>query len=343
MVWFITNILLPIGAGSADFKRFVHAFYEKPQSKDDLNSNTGSIQLGRNFYEKVWHWVSSHADIRITHNGAICQYTLAELEAAEQGNVTTVSTRPADAIPKGTQIPAPAKSLLALRDSMRQRLAKEVHISQQKTTYEPRSLAQFVPLRPPVSERLTGPRPQPNVTRMPRVLPTVTNDVEVVFDDPPTNITAPRLYASQSRIWQALTGHGIDLKKVPAMEFVLLSLIASHREAGVTQPDLTIMSAQDKRSVPHRTDELCRKGYIEKRPVQSGKLRTSLCVHKKFVSDDHFLTSGKVEDVFQYKKFVLSGFVHLLYNTLKDAGVVPTRDIRKRLVRILGPALRILH
>lgn len=197
---------------------------------------------------------------------------------------------------------------------MRQRLTKET-LTLQDTNNEPANVSLSQPL-----------------VRAPRVLPTLTHDGETVFDAPPTNTAAPRLFASQSRIWQALTGHGIDLKKVPTMEFVLLSLIASHGAAGVTQPDLTGLSGQDKRSVPHRTDELCRKGYIEKRPVQSGKLRTSLCVHKKFVSDDHFLTSGKVEDVFQYKKFVLSGFVHLLYNTLRDAGVVPTRDIRNRLV-----------
>ena len=227
--------------------------------------------------------------------------------------------------------PGPAKSLLALRDAVRQRLSKE--------GYGPNATVQTAASNQDASttnntvdrERSSAALPH-NVRRVPRVLPNTTNDVGTDFDDPPADITAPRLFASQNRIWQALTGHGVDLKKVPAMEFILLSIIASHGAAGVTQPDLTVMSKQDKRSVPHRTDELCRKGYIEKRPVQSGKLRTSLCVHKKFVSDDHFLTSGKVEDVFQYKKFVLSGFVHLLYNTLKDAGVVPTRDIRKRLV-----------
>jgi hypothetical protein len=216
--------------------------------------------------------------------------------------------------------------LLALKGSLRQRLKKEG--PQPRAT----SLLHQDTRTPENDAQNTAIVPQ-DINRAPRVAPTTAGQRETIFDDPPTSLTAPRLFASQSRIWHALTGHGIDLKKVPTMEFVLLSLIASHGEGGVTQPDLTIMSGQDKRSVPKRTDELCRKGYIEKRPVQSGKLRTSLCVHTKFVTDDHFLTSGKVEDVFQYKKFVVSGFVHLLYNTLKDAGVVPTRDIRTRLVR----------
>lgn len=214
---------------------------------------------------------------------------------------------------------------------MRQRLAKEGVTSRSNATILSEAQNLLSSGDPAVDGQSTAQLSNPPV-RAPRILPDPLNDDDTVFDDPPANTIAPRLFASQNRIWQALTGHGIDLKKVPTMEFVLLSLIASHGAAGVTQPDLTALSGQDKRSVPHRTDELCRKGYIDKKPVQSGKLRTSLCVHKKFVSDDHFLTSGKVEDVFQYKKFVLSGFVHLLYNTLKDAGVVPTRDIRKRLV-----------
>ncbi|KZM18872.1 DNA binding [Ascochyta rabiei] len=318
------------GAGSADFKRSVQVFYEQSQDEDASRPNPRPHQLGRTFYERIWHWVSSHADIRITHNGVLQHYSLAEFEAAENiGSVVAGGaslSQSVESLQWTTQKPGPAKFVSALRESMRQRLTKEGLIPQSLTAPAISTIQQFAS-----AQNADSDRPPPHANRRPRALPIKANDVETIFDDPPTNTTAPRLYASQSRIWQALTGHGIDLKKVPTMEFILLSLIASHGVAGITQPDLTVMSGQDKRSVPHRTDELCRKGYIEKRPVQAGKLRTSLCVHKKFVSDDHFLTSGKVEDVFQYKKFVLSGFVHLLYNTLKDAGVVPTRDIRKRL------------
>lgn len=288
--------------------------------------------------------MTSHADIRIAHNGVACQYTLPEFEAAEKPatNSTSIASaaQPVERSATVIQKLGPAKSLLALRDSVRQRLAKERLALSTVTISSVSDLQDHSPAQNDASVRHTNSRPPRNIARAARVLPSTPSSVETIFDDPQTNTSTPRLFASQNRIWQALTGHGIDLKKVPLMEFVLLSLIASHGEAGVTQPDLTVLSGQDKRSVPHRTDELCRKGYIEKRPVQSGKLRTSLCVHKKFVSDDHFLTSGKVEDVFQYKKFVLSGFVHLLYNTLKDAGVVPTRDIRNRLVRNAWSFLR---
>jgi hypothetical protein len=168
--------------------------------------------------------------------------------------------------------------------------------------------------------------------RQPRQAPHEGDIVGAVFDDPTSTTQAPRLYASQNRIWQALTGHSIDLKKVPTMEFALLSIIAANGANGITQPDLVHFSGQDKRSVPHRTDELARKGYIVKNPVQAGKARTSLCVHTKFLTDNHFTSSGIVQDVFQEGTFVASGFMQLLYNKLKDAGVVPTREIRKRLV-----------
>lgn len=345
MIHPIADSIFFTGAGSADFKRFVQAFYTDSPNEDGSGSQDPRIQLGRTFHERVWQWVSNHADIRITHHGVIRQYSLVEFEAAEATDATATaaasSDQPVDSSLTTHQSSTPAKSLLALRESMRQRLSKEGHIPQATTAAASSTVEQSSRQNAATGE-VSNIHPQPQIHRGPRVLPITPREVDTIFDDPPPNITAPRLYASQSRIWQALTGHGIDLKKVPTMEFILLSLIASHRAAGVTQPDLTVLSAQDKRSVPHRTDELCRKGYIEKRPVQAGKLRTSLCVHKKFVSDDHFLTSGKVEDVFQYKKFVLSGFVHLLYNSLKDAGVVPTRDIRKRLVSITDSFLRAL-
>lgn len=176
--------------------------------------------------------------------------------------------------------------------------------------------------------------PAPSVPRRhPRSLPVRTYNTVPAFDEPDAAITAPRLFASQNRTWQALTGHGIDIKKVPSMEFVLLSLIASRGAEGIAQPDLIRLSGQDKRSVPHRTDELSRKGYIVKSPIQGVKTRTSFSVHSRFVTQCSQLTSSAVENVYQKGAFLLAGFVNLLYDKLKDEGVVPTRNIRTKLVR----------
>jgi hypothetical protein len=334
------------GAGSADFRRFIQAYFEQPLEDDASEFETNfrpSLPpggLGRSFYEKVWHWVSNHADIQITHRDETRHYSLPEFEAAElQGADTTAGApsivptqQPPDARPDNiTHLSTP---LLAMRESLREQLRKEQHGTKKVATQDGESLP--TPTGQKVNREAIEQDHRSSdkvvVRSTPRKIPSSIGTNEAVFDEPTTSTTGPRLYASQNRIWQALTGHSIDLKKVPSMEFILLSIIASRGMNGITQPDLTALSGQDKRSVPHRTDELSRKGYIQKMPVQAGKMRTSLCVHKKFVTKDHFLSSGRVEDVFQYKKFVLSGFIQLLYDKLKDSGVVLSRDIRKKLV-----------
>ncbi|KAH7083589.1 hypothetical protein FB567DRAFT_87995 [Paraphoma chrysanthemicola] len=308
------------GAGSADFHRFIRDFYENSHGVDSCDKPRPSLPqagLGRRFYESVWSWTTTHSDIRIVHGGQTHHYSLAEFEAAESHET---DQRVVPDQPINTQLDSQSKALIRppqrlidLRVKLRQRLEAEGHHSKCR----------------PTQSVIASPTSPPH-------LPSHRNlkgsEIHVaVFDEPSSTATAPRLYASQNRVWQALTGHSMDLKKVPTMEFALLSLIAASGATGITQPELTQFSGQDKRSVPHRTDELARKGYIVKNPVQAGKARTSICVHSKFITHNHFTSSGAVEDVFQVGKFVASGFIPLLYSKLKDAGIVPTREIRKRL------------
>ncbi|KAH7377781.1 hypothetical protein BKA66DRAFT_467206 [Pyrenochaeta sp. MPI-SDFR-AT-0127] len=312
------------GASSADFFRFIQTYHEQPRIRSAAISGDEDAPalplrgLGRTFHERVWYWVSNHPDIRIVYKNEICTYSLSEFEAAELQETggsgaksTSDHVQPEITLVEGAK--QPSEALSAMREVLRERLTKEGYGLKNDITLD--SPASTIALSRP----------------LPRSVPEVIRVAAPIFDEPESTITAPRLFASQNRIWQALTNHGIDLKKVPSMEFVLLSLIAARGADGITQPELTQLSGQDKRSVPHRTNELARKGYIVKNPVQAGKIRTSLCVHTKFISQNHFLTSGAVEDVFQEGTFVLSGFVHLLYSKLKDAGIVPTRDIRKKL------------
>lgn len=278
------------------------------------------------FYAKLWQWVTTNSDIRIIHNNQVHHYSLTEFETAEASETIRSDIASNDTVapsPIVVQKLQPAQPLLTLRANLRQRLAGESHNARTSNKSCPTSSA--------IEDGVQG---QTIAQRCPRTLPEDEHISGAIFDEPTSTTSAPRMFASQNRIWQALTGHSMDLKKVPTMEFALLSLIAANGANGITQPDLTQFSGQDKRSVPHRTDELARKGYIVKNPVQAGKVRTSLCVHTKFVTHNHFTTSGAVEDVFQVGTFVASGFVQLLYNTLRDAGVVPTRDIRKRMVHV---------
>ncbi|KAK4127872.1 hypothetical protein N657DRAFT_688067 [Parathielavia appendiculata] len=90
-----------------------------------------------------------------------------------------------------------------------------------------------------------------------------------------TLTTRPRIHPSKDLVWQTLTRHGVDYKRVPALEWACLQGIASTRSEGILQSDLRRLVNQDKRSLPKRTDSLARKGYIAKRTVVVQKMKTS--------------------------------------------------------------------
>ncbi|KAF8421037.1 hypothetical protein EV426DRAFT_719012 [Tirmania nivea] len=52
-----------------------------------------------------------------------------------------------------------------------------------------------------------------------------------------TKVKKWRVYASLERRWKALTGHGIDHKKIPPKFFDLLTKIGRHHKKGILQPD----------------------------------------------------------------------------------------------------------
>ncbi|KAJ4008778.1 hypothetical protein NW752_009903 [Fusarium irregulare] len=94
----------------------------------------------------------------------------------------------------------------------------------------------------------------------------------------PNNSTATsnvRVYASEDTMWESLTGHAVDYKRVPKSEWMLLLGIASTTTQGILQGDLGRLTDQDKRSVPKRTDSLLKKGYIVKRTTLVRGTKTS--------------------------------------------------------------------
>ncbi|CAK7210955.1 hypothetical protein SBRCBS47491_000954 [Sporothrix bragantina] len=88
--------------------------------------------------------------------------------------------------------------------------------------------------------------------------------------------TRPCLYVTERTLWYTLTGHDVDYKKVPLLEWKCLQGIASARQKGILQADLRILVNQDKRSVPKRTDFLAAKGYAVKRTTIARGYRTSM-------------------------------------------------------------------
>ncbi|KAK4963553.1 hypothetical protein LTR10_001182 [Elasticomyces elasticus] len=93
-----------------------------------------------------------------------------------------------------------------------------------------------------------------------------------------------RLYATQERMWQTLTGHGVDYLEIPPLEFDCLSVIAAHGSEGAIQANVRKLTGQHKHSVPKRTDNLADKGYILKTAVLQKGQETSLLRLKRLVT-----------------------------------------------------------
>ncbi len=145
-----------------------------------------------------------------------------------------------------------------------------------------------------------------------------------------------RIYVSEARIWQAVAGHAPDSSRIPRLDFMLLSIIAAHREKGVLQPDLTRISGQDKRSTPLRTQRLHDRGYIEKRKVQLRGQSTSLCTLRKFTVAPSYITSGQGE-------VVEEGSREYNVATRKGEPIVDIAVLVRDIFRILGQCKLITH
>jgi hypothetical protein len=355
-------------------RNYYNESQDNPASSSLFGPNLSPQGLTRSFYEKVWDWVTEQPDVRIYHKQKTHRLSLSEFEALEaqakenspNGPPPRQQWEPSGYSQATAAKPAsrPSDTLLSLRGSLRERLLAEGSQQVNTPAGEPgrsdvnlgsssnmqpqvslpavaaRSTSILAPTTLNASEVSTHSLPEAakvqSRLRGPRKIPKGLMIQESIFDEPPSSLTVPRLFASQNRIWQAVAGHSMDLKKIPAMEFVLLCIIATHRSEGITQPALIKMSGQDKRSVPKRTDSLSQKGYIEKKPCTDGRLHTSMCVHKKYAKDDNGLSIERtIDDVFGEKRFIVPGFIYLLHKLLSEAGgVVPTRELRKRLVKI---------
>jgi B-block binding subunit of TFIIIC len=148
---------------------------------------------------------------------------------------------------------------------------------------------------------------------------------------------AMRIYVTEERMWLAISGHSKDVMKVLETEFILLSIIATHREGGILQADLVRKSGQDKRSVPKRTDMLRDKGYVEKRAVVLKGMKTSRLVHWKFASNGvsklfspesaSLESHGDVRHEFRDLYVLVRG----LFAVLKEKAMVTRADLKKEL------------
>lgn len=153
----------------------------------------------------------------------------------------------------------------------------------------------------------------------------------------------PKLFVSEERMWMAMTGHGVDPKRIPRHEFIILSIIAAHGEKGVVQPEITRISGQDKRSVPKRTDNLAKHGYITKVHVLAKGTRTSLCTLKRYAKTQRQKkaalppiharsTPDEIKAViFQDGLLLYDKFFDILMNILQDCKIVTIEDCKRKL------------
>jgi B-block binding subunit of TFIIIC len=164
---------------------------------------------------------------------------------------------------------------------------------------------------------------------------------------------ALRVYVSEDRMWFAICGHSKDFTKVFEMQFVLLSIIAAHREGGILQGELIRESGQDKRSVPKRTDSLRDKGYIEKRAVHIRGLKTSRLVLRKFaspVANDVVMpmpVSVGPQGSVQAESIDFNILIKNIFTILKDMQIVTRDDLKEKLdmktqwrARVLAKVIR---
>ncbi|KAK2598979.1 hypothetical protein QQS21_005584 [Conoideocrella luteorostrata] len=119
-------------------------------------------------------------------------------------------------------------------------------------------------------------------------------------------ISAARVYTSEDTMWEVITGHSANYKRVPRSEWLLLLGIASTKSQGILQGDLGRLVDQDKRSVPKRTDSLVKKGYIVKRTTLVRGTKTSKLWLKSFApplpkeSVDHTVDQEAEMNLSQY-------------------------------------------
>lgn len=145
-----------------------------------------------------------------------------------------------------------------------------------------------------------------------------------------------RVFVSKERTWLAITGHEPDETKIFPTEFALLSVIASSKYNGVSQPDLARFTGQDKRSIPRRTDELQRKGYIDKRPIQIKGTRTSLCTLRRFVRGDtasralETTPAGAAGEMYPASDMIdFKSFLDKLFEALREYKLISRIDLRQ--------------
>lgn len=132
------------------------------------------------------------------------------------------------------------------------------------------------------------------------------------------------IWTTRDRVWQTLTGHGVDFKRIPPLEFKALGFIAASGEKGILQPELIHVTGQDKRSLPKRTDNLAKNGYIDKTVVWIKTQKTSLLRLTRFAPKE-------TTEIFSNGRLILENFLRTLCDLLKEGDLIPLLELEEKL------------
>lgn len=289
---------------------YVNRYYtpaaQEPEHESATKKSDKTISkprgVDRQFHEQAWKWLIQHPDVRVGKDGEGNKLGLSQVEAFnDEGKAQKRSVK---ALPVA-DVPVP-------------------HGATQNGL-------------------MAGQLSPPSITSTPTILRNSQSGSSkkrihgIVSSSP----SAYRLYISESRMWQALAGHGPDIKRIPPMQFSCLSIITSRRTQGILQSKLTELSGQDKRSVPHRTDLLAQNGYIEKRAVLCQATKTSLLYAKRFAPKTVSIPQESIDDQRNSQddgKRGPGGLVDYypifdnITRLLKEPGIMTLVDLRKKLV-----------
>jgi len=295
----------------SDYLKYVYTYYEKQSQQDNGTvtcsdgdeSNLTTCTVDRPFQEQIWKWLTRHPEIRVGKSKEGNKLRLCDVEALN----STHSNHEQSRFPDGDQTVSvhntPASS------------SHKTHIFSDNPDNPDNGPSA------PAKKWLKGSSAKSKSTEEPSI------------------VGGLRLYVSEERMWRVVAGHGVDHSKVPAMDFVCLSIIAARGPKGILQPELVVVSGQDKRSLPRRTDHLHKFGYIEKRPVLVSGSRTSMLTLKRFVTaptiidrtlkppKDTSLTHPNNESVLD-----LISLTHGIFDNLGELEIIATEDLKKKLV-----------
>lgn len=246
-----------------DFIAHVKSYYVDPiedsqiQGRDEVTPRHGiTSNVDRPFLEQVWTWLVKNPDVRLGNHAGHKQLTLSEVEAR---NAAIEQSEQSVPITRETDLLETVAPSLASNAPAIIQDDENTQINKTTETTGAEAKDAAVPQRSKLNAEI-------------------------------------RLFASESRMWHTLAGHGPDFSKVKSLDFICLSIIAASGPKGILQHDLVKISGQDKRSLPARTDRLRDGGYVEKRRVcvqlfnPKRLLNTSQCILKRFVNSESDLT-----------------------------------------------------